>query len=187
MTAVRTNGFLCRKRGAVGDRDAFTSLKVINGRIGRWRVGRPLVKPLVGVHEGRVGRWRVGRAGRRVAFGRVALGVKTHDFAAGRATGVGQHKGVRGDASPSATAGTGDLDFQTALRVRKVTVMAVITVITVIGGQGGLTAKSACAAWVFRVTVITVTVYLPFRVHWGSPEMSDNFTDCHFGVRVVRL
>jgi hypothetical protein len=59
------------------------------------------------------------------------------------------------------------LDFQAALRVGKVTVMAVVTVITVIGGQRGLTAKSACAAWVFRFTVITVTIFKTIRVRNG--------------------
>jgi hypothetical protein len=106
--------------------------------------------------------WRVGRVGRWVAFR-----FKAHDFATDETARVCQHEGGRGDAPPSATAGAGDLDFQTALRVGKVTVMAVVTVITVIGGQRGLTAKSACAAWVFRITVITVTIFKTIRVRNG--------------------
>jgi hypothetical protein len=115
----------------------------------------------------RDGLWRVGRVGRRVAFGVVAFRLRAHDFAAHGAARVGQHEGVRGDAPPSATAGAGDLDFQVAFRVGKITVIAVVTVITVIGGQRGLTAKSACAAWIFRFTVITVTIFKTIRVRNG--------------------
>jgi hypothetical protein len=148
MTATGTVGFF---GWAVGksDRDGFISLKIKdNGLIGRFKEGSD---PIFGGYG---------------AFPAV-FGFRLHDRATNVAARVCKHKGVRRDATPRTASGAGDLDFQAALRVGKVTVMAVVTVITVIGGQRGLTAKSACAAWLFRFTVITVTIFKTIRVRNG--------------------
>jgi hypothetical protein len=82
VTAARTNGFLCRKWGDVGDRDGFIGLKVNNsGLIGRLKERSD---PTFGVY---------------VAL-TVIFGFRLHNRATDVATRVGKHKRVRWDATP---------------------------------------------------------------------------------------
>jgi hypothetical protein len=93
VTAARTNGFLCRKWGEVGDRDDFIGLKVKdNGLIGPFKErGDPVFSVYVALT--------------------VVFGFRLHDRATSAAARVGKHEGVRWDATPRTAGRANDFDF----------------------------------------------------------------------------